>query len=646
MKISKNTNLTRTLLLCIVILTSTLLVSAAVRNSAADTEGGGSGSGFVPTPATFSNYELAGNPFVTGYGVGITCPNSGGSCNNTEAEPAIRADPSGNFVGSSENVFCVIGGLCGGTFAYRSTDGGSHFKTLPLPNSVSAGRPGISPAGGDTDIAVAPRKNTSGQYNIYVSSLQSHPPLINVFVSTSSDGGNSWSINPTSASIPVDDREWIAADGASKVCISYHASATTNDIILDCSYNAGLVFTQHASTIEPTKAGFLAAFNNVIGNLAIDSNNHVIYQSFAATKDLPDAIACGASCHTHTVWLGVSIDGGNTFTDYMVYNNPNVNVDYGHQFINVSVDRAGNVYVLYNDDHNLFYSFSRTFGQTWFGPFQVNNTPSNTAIFPWSSAGNAGQLDVVWYGTSYYDGVRHPDTYPTGASWYVYFAQNLNALTPNSPFTQVAATAVIHHGGVCEAGVTCTGNRDLLDDLGVAASPTTGKAVIIYTSDQYVGTVAEPAQNKGSRGGCTASATDTVDCSHTDIAVQTGGSTVNQKKNHFEVDDEDFEETHLGDSNGGLHEPHFEFQVTNDGTVAINSITVDAGGLPWTVAWADSYPLLPGATNTATSKTIPLGLALTIGGVYAITLTATLADGTTESYSTNVIYTLGAGLGL
>src|SRR5207245_9524447 len=72
------------------------------------------------------------------------------------------------------------------------------------------------------------------------------------------------------------------------------------------------------------------------------------------------------------------------------------------------------------------------------------------------------------------------------AAWYVYFAQNLQATTNPANFTQVAATPIIHYGGVCESGVSCTCNRDLYDDFGVAASPTTGLASIIYSNDQYV----------------------------------------------------------------------------------------------------------------------------------------------------------------
>ena len=132
---------------------------------------------------------------------------------------------------------------------------------------------------------------------------------------------------------------------------------------------------------------------------------------------------------------------------------------------------------------------------------------------PWSVAGAAGKLDVVWYGTSYYDGVNPPDSYPSTAARNVYFAQNLNATTAGK-FTQPQASPVNHYGGVCESGVGCTGNRDLYDDFGVAASPLTGMASIVYSDDQY--DASQPT-------GCTQSQSNTGSCDHTSIATQTGG---------------------------------------------------------------------------------------------------------------------------
>src|SRR5207247_2538601 len=82
-------------------------------------------------------------------------------------------------------------------------------------------------------------------------------------------------------------------------------------------------------------------------------------------------------------------------------------------------------------------------GQTWSGPFQINKVPSKTAIFPWSSAGSNGALDVVWYGTNYFDGVNPPDSYPMTASWKVYFSQNLRATTTGRSWSHVAACGTL-----------------------------------------------------------------------------------------------------------------------------------------------------------------------------------------------------------
>jgi len=140
--------------------------------------------------ATFVNYSLAET-------TGTTCPGSS-ACSNIAAEPAIRADGAGRFFGSSEN------GLGGGTVAFRSTDGGLHYTTLVSPNSVSsANDTGFAPGGGDTDLAVAPDKNSAGFYNVYVASLS----LANVDVSTSTDGGATWRLSPVTTPETIDDRE-------------------------------------------------------------------------------------------------------------------------------------------------------------------------------------------------------------------------------------------------------------------------------------------------------------------------------------------------------------------------------------------------------------------------------------------------------
>jgi hypothetical protein len=449
----------------------------------------------------FVNYSL-------GEATGTTCPGSS-ACSNFASEPAIRADGAGRFFGSSEN------GLGGGTVAFKSTDGGLHYTTLASPNSVSqANDTGFAPGGGDTDLAVAPDKNAAGFYNVYVASLS----LVNVDVSTSTDGGGTWALSPVTTPETADDREWIAADTNNKVCISYHNAP--QGITVGCSANAGLVFTQFATAIDPAHAFQIS--ENSIGNLAIDPVSHTIYQTYSAittaaeTACAPQLGVIAGTCGYHGVYMAVSTDGGLTFTDYPVYINADPTVGYGHQFVNVSVDRAGNVYSVYTDDHHVYYSFSRDHGRTWSGPFLVS-TSSGTQIFPWSTAGDAGKLDVVYYQTPFYDGTTTPDSYPGTAAWTVGFAQNLNALTPGSAWSRQTASPINHYGGVCESGVTCTGNRDLFDDFGVAASPTTGLASIIYSDDQF-----DPSTSNSS--GCDSTTNNTSSCDHTAVATQASGS--------------------------------------------------------------------------------------------------------------------------
>ncbi len=596
---------------CLIVALMLIILGASSSHGSASAAGGSS--------ISFTNFEL-------GDTAGTLCPNTNGNCTNFASEPAIHADKSGAFYASSEN------GLGGGTVAWKSTDGGLHYNTLVSPNSVSQGTSQTSPAGGDTDVAVAPRRNTNGFFNVYVASLGG----ANVYVSTSKDGGKSWFLNPTGATILNDDRPWIAADGANKVCVSYRAPVPATDIFVTCSLDGGLTFTQTADAFDANHL-FLGITGTRIGNLAIDPNNHVIYQAFSGRANSGE-LAC-LSCRAHVVWVAISIDGGKTFADHVVYVNPNTSVGYGHQFVNVSVDSQGNIYLVFTDDHNLFYSFSTNFGTTWSSPAQINQSPSNTAIMPWSVASSAGSLDVVWYGTSFFDGVNAPGTYPMSVAWYVFFAQNLKATTSGSSFTQVIASPIVHFGGVCEGGVLCTGNRDLFDDFGISASPVTGLASIVYSDDQFTNSTAEPTGPF-----CSPNQTNTLNCDRTNIATQVSGPGIVQKLKGFEVDDEDFEELDI--SNPSSPRPDFSVQIANTGTQSIASLAVTINGLPLSVTWSSTQPLQPGQSVSGHTNLTPTGLLLTLGGVYQTSFTATLSDGSTVTQTSPVIYTLGAGIGL
>ncbi len=599
---------------------------------------GGSGFGF--TTFELGRFDVSGT----------LCPGNTATCWNVNGEPQIRADRAGNFYVTSEflprTVNCsialdLVNPQCGGTGAWRSTDNGLHYVTLTSPNALSTGGTGgpqstLSPYGGDTDVAVGTKRNSNGFFNVYAVSLErATGPLLTVEESTSMYGGQTWSLNPTGATIPVDDRPWVAAEGVNKVCVNYQNTPTNFGLFVTCSEDGGNTFLQTASIFDQSHLTWFGPGNAYKGPLAIDPNNHLIYNVFlSAVGSESDVLPCATLCSNgqHSVWVAVSIDGGKSFTDYLVYNNPDVTASYSHQFPAITLDKAGNIYALYTDNHNTYYSFSTNFGKAWTGPIQINKAPSNTAIFPWGSAGSAGKLDVVWYGTDFFDGTTIPDNYPMSAAWYVYFAQSQNALTSTPTFTQVAATPVIHYGGVCEAGATCApgSNRDLFDDFGVAASPTTGLASIAFDNDQRTGTTAEPLSPT-----CTLDQNNKGGCERTDVATQTSGPGIFQKHGGFEIEHEE-----LAVENNDHEHADDRVEMQNTGTTPITSISVTLAGVSLPFAWNSTLPLQPGTTISGTSVVSLQSLLLSAGGVYPVVITATFADGTTVTQTVSVICTL------
>jgi len=272
-----------------------------------------------------------------------------------------------------------------------------------------------------------------------------------------------------------------------------------------------------------TVIGLGASIASRTGNLAFDpSNPNYLYQIFAYATV---ADASDPNALLHAVGIAVSSDGGLSWQDHNIYVNPNADTrHYDNQFPNVTVDKAGNVYAFYSDDRNTYYSYSADHGQSWQGPIQVNR-PGETAIFPWATAGDAGKVDVVYYKTPWLPtdpaNPTPAETAPPTAAWTVGFAQNLTAVTPASTFNETTAGPTVHRGSVCQGGAACTGNRDLYDDFGVAASPTTGLASIIYSDDQFTNEANSPA-----RPGCTAAQSNTPACDHTSIATQTAGPVI------------------------------------------------------------------------------------------------------------------------
>jgi len=409
------------------------------------------GAVLVPAPlasaATFSTGQLQSQ--VIG---------ASGCGTNTAGEPAIHVSRSDNvFLGSEE-------GLGGGSELWRGLGslGGSAASGCGLeyrgqPNAVQ----GFGAAGGDIDLAIGSAPNAAGNYNLYVASLN----LGSVNVATSADNGTTFTQTPVQAGLPLDDREWIAAFGAGTSLLTFHDIAT-DDIDVLRSDNGGQTYTQIAQVIPETdyKAG-----NNEIGNLVIDHRNlpdstgdFYAYQAFVAPSS-------SSGSNLNEAYLGVSSDGGHTWTDQPIpCSRAAATTDLSHNFPNVSVAPNGTIWYAWSDDHNVYTAVSTDHGSTWTcSPAVSTNTAQ--AIFPWLVATSNG-VDLVYYGA--------PTA--TNQTWYVYFAQDPTSAASGWAAPQQVVS--VHQGSVCEGGVSCTSGRQLFDDFGIDTD-SQGWAHIAYSHD-------------------------------------------------------------------------------------------------------------------------------------------------------------------
>jgi hypothetical protein len=378
---------------------------------------------------------------------------------NAAGEPAIHVSRANNVflgselgVGSGSQFWRGLGAI-GGAGA-----SGCGLEFRGSPNSVT---PGVGASGGDIDVAIANAKNASGNYNVYVSSLN----LGSINVASSTDNGTTFSQVPVQAGIPVDDREWIAAFGANTSLLTYHDIAT-NDIDVLRSDTGGGPYTQISQVIPETD---YKAQNNELGNIVIDhrnvpagAGNFFAYQAFVA----PSTSSGSAN---NEAFLGVSADGGHTWADDPIpcsTASPSTSLD--HNFPNVSVDPAGNIWYAWSDDSTIHVAKSTNHGKTWSCSKPVS-TNTAQAIFPWLAATSHG-VDLVYYGA------------PTKANqtWHVYFAQDLAGTTTG--FGTPQQLMAVHKGAVCEGGINCTSGRQLFDDFGVDTD-SSGWAHIAFSQD-------------------------------------------------------------------------------------------------------------------------------------------------------------------
>ncbi|MGI8967772.1 MAG: sialidase family protein [Chloroflexota bacterium] len=386
------------------------------------------------------------------------------------------------------------------SWLWRSEDQARSYKLVPSNNTT--GKPDACPGGGDTDLAVSPGTSQLTDYLNFID-LQG---LTNFSTGVSRNGGQSFTCDPASSIATVVDRQWFgiyknpagAPSNGSAVYVDYDlvAGATcTGDPNADGNAFVVQKSTDGGLTYGPTVTA--DCNDGIAGNMQVNQVNghvfavHTAYSNPTATPSNPNT-----SVAADAVTVDRSTDGGATWQHLKVYGcTPTATTDCttGMDFAVLAMDRKGNLYVTWSQaptDRNgavtgpshIYYAYSSNEGTSWTAPRQVDHGATDVNLFPWIAVGNAGQVDIVWYGTTKASSVSSYDPGSQQSDWYPYLAQSLNATSSSASFTapiQVSQHSN-HFGGICTMGIGCTtgGDRSLADFFQVSINKSGGVDVI------------------------------------------------------------------------------------------------------------------------------------------------------------------------
>jgi hypothetical protein len=386
---------------------------------------------------------------------------------NNDAEPSMKFDQNGKAYVTG------IAGVPAGEGLWFTSDGCGQ-------NNSFYGAPDQGAGGGDTDVETAGLVNALGNYNVYTSSLT----LASVTITSSLDNGATHTVNVAGTVHPADDRQWLAAYGANTVWMQYV------NIASEVAGTGGLELVRWdnaAQTAAPGAGPFpiwTPGEAGESGNLACDQRPGATPAQLPVLAG-PNGEGTLYSCWNEAgryVYVGSSSNFGVTWTKHLVFDG-GVGSDYAHLFTWTAVDNAGNVFVVFSDQRNVYYSFSTDQAAHWSQPVRVSNgNETRCSLLPTVVAGSAGRILIGWYGTS--STTSSPVTNPP-QEWHTFVARCNNALDPVPQFEQkMVSDRVVHVGALCESGLNCPsdGSRNLAEDFELGINPVDGSGFCTWAN--------------------------------------------------------------------------------------------------------------------------------------------------------------------
>jgi hypothetical protein len=385
---------------------------------------------------------------------------------NLTGEPSIIVAPDGTeYIVAPDGPGVrapsqATGAGSGGSLLYRSDDDGFTWSFL--------GTYDVPTGGGDSDIAVAPNGT------LYASGL-SYAACSTVAVST--DKGSTWVPDPLGGcgTEPVmNDRQWTTTYGNDVVYTAIGNAVQGNIDLVRSTIDSPVVVP--SQSIELYGGGDY----QWPGTVAVNQKNGMTYTVWSTQGDPNncDGATGSGSCKPAEA-------STKTPDKVMISALPNAQTtapapivvatrkfDTFDSFVVDAVDKAGNVYVVWNERHPAeketwtMLSVSHNAGKTWSAPVKVNNSVGTTT-FPWVTAGDDGRVAVSYYGTTARG--NSPQTVGPKSAWNVYSSFSTDG---GRTFTEYKTSGVMNRGTICTSGTGCaSGARNLLDFFETAIDP-------------------------------------------------------------------------------------------------------------------------------------------------------------------------------
>jgi len=290
--------------------------------------------------------------------------------------------------------------------------------------------------------------------------------LSSASVDSSLDGGETWIANPFASVYVLDDRQWLHvgpnSQGGENLYFSF------NELLV------GLVMVKAEYTGLTGVALDWKPCNN---GLPISSNVGS-RDNFAVCQDTGNIYH--ANYQSNGVFCYVSTNEGNSFTRYQVHDET-VHARVQNTFIDMDVDTAGNVYMMWSSREHIMLGISTNQGQDW--DVKEVTELDGCRVLPWIAAGDEGRIAMAWYDTNSTGNPNNLDE----AWWDFVVAISINALDPDPTYEYVVVEPNAHHGSVRTSGLDGdegpAPDRDLGDFIGIDIDEH-GRAIAVFGIDK------------------------------------------------------------------------------------------------------------------------------------------------------------------